>query len=134
MPDLCSFLSLVESFKNTNTHMYTNVWLKYLPIIRIVMKRALVSDQVLSLNAPDFARAGLSRKLGYPFVIGLKNGKLKNVIIDIPLASSLATLLKEDKVISAMIENAEFDISLNTKYEMTIKHIPQTETVLAEVE
>lgn len=114
--------------------MYTNVWLKYLPIIRIVMKRALVSDQVLSLNAPDFARAGLSRKLGYPFVIGLKNGKLKNVIIDIPLASSLATLLKEDKVISALIENAEFDIILNTKYEMTIKHIPQQETVLAEAE
>lgn len=114
--------------------MYTSVWQKYLPIIRIVMKRSLASDQVLALNAPDFARAGLNRKLGYPFLIGLKNGKLKNVIIDIPLASSLATVLLEDSAISAMIANAEFDIKLNSKYEMTIRHIPQEVAVGAEMD
>lgn len=114
--------------------MYNNVWLKYLPIIRIVMKRALASDQVLPLNAPDFARAGLSRKLGYPFLIGLKNGRVKNVIIDIPLASSLVSVMLEDQVISSMIADAEFDISLNSKYEMTFKHIAKKEEVLAEQE
>ena len=114
--------------------MYTNVWMKYLPIIRIVMKRALTSAQVLPLNAPDFARVGLNRKLGYPFVMGLKNGKLKNVIIDVPLASSLASLLLEDKVTASIIAEEEFYISLNSKYEMTIRHIPKTEDVLEPAE
>lgn len=31
--------------------MYTTVWSKYLPIIRIVMKRSLAAEQVLALNA-----------------------------------------------------------------------------------
>ena len=44
--------------------MYTNVWAKYLPIIRIVMKRSLAAEQILALNAPDFERVGMKRKSG----------------------------------------------------------------------
>jgi hypothetical protein len=104
--------------------MYANVWSKYLPIIRIVMKRSLVAEQVLALNAPDFERAGMKRKSGYKFSFGLKNGKLKNVIIDLPLASSLASVLMEDKVVNELIQSNEFYISLSPKYELTIRHIP----------
>lgn|SRR5215203_673352 len=109
--------------------MYTNVWSKYLPIIRIVMKRSLAAEQILALNAPDFERAGMKRKSGYKFSFGLKAGKLKNVIIDLPLASSLASVLLEDKVLLELIETNEFHISLSPKYELTIRHIPQPETV-----
>lgn len=110
--------------------MYTNVWSKYLPIIRIVMKRSLVAEQVLSLNAPDFERAGMKRKSGYKFSFGLKNGKLKNVIIDLPLASSLAAVLLEDNAINELVQTKEFHISLSPKYELTIRNIPQPEEVI----
>ena len=109
--------------------MYTNVWLKYLPIIRIVMKRSLISEQVLPLNVPDFERAGMKRKAGYKFSFVLKEGKLKNVIIDHQLASSLVTELLQDKAVSELIENKEFQIAMSPKYELTIKHIPQPEVV-----
>ena len=109
--------------------MYTNIWSKYLPIIRIVMKRSLAAEQMLALNAPDFERAGMKRKSGYKFSFGLKEGKLKNVIIDLPLASSLASVLLEDKVVKELIETNEFHIALNAKYELTIRHIPQPEVV-----
>jgi len=105
--------------------MYTNVWSKYLPIIRIVMKRSIVAEQILALNAPDFERAGMKRKSGYKFSFGLKEGKLKNVIIDLPLASDLASVLLEDKAVSELIRTNEFHISLNPRYELTIRHIPQ---------
>lgn len=109
--------------------MYTNVWSKYLPIIRIVMKRSLVAEQVLALNAPDFERAGMKRKSGYKFSFALKDGKLKNVIIDVPLASSLATVLLEDKAVSELIQSKEFFLSLSPKYELTIRHVPHPEEV-----
>ncbi|RYD93017.1 MAG: hypothetical protein EOP50_11810, partial [Sphingobacteriales bacterium] len=67
---------------------YEVVWQKYLPVIRIVMKRALTGAQVLKLNAPDFERIGLTRKSGYKFDMKLRNGKLADVIIDHPLAAS----------------------------------------------
>ena len=109
--------------------MYTNVWSKYLPIIRIVMKRSLTAEQIFTLNAPDFERAGMKRKSGYKFSFGLKEGKLKNVIIDVPLASSLASVLLEDKATRELINNNEFNITLSPKYELTIRHIPHLETV-----
>ena len=111
--------------------MYTNIWSKYLPIIRIVMKRSLVAEQVLALNAPDFERAGMKRKSGYKFSFGLKNGRLKNVIIDLPLASSLAAVLLEDKVINELVQTNEFYVSLSAKYELTVRHVPHPEEVLA---
>ena len=111
--------------------MYRNVWSRYLPIIRIVMKRALAAEQILSLNAPDFERAGM-RKSGYKFAFTLKGGKLQNVIVELPLASSLAAVLLEDKVVSELASTNAFYFALNPKYQLTIRHIPQTETVVVE--
>lgn len=109
--------------------MYTNIWSKYLPIIRIVMKRALSAEQLLPLNAPDFERAGMKRKSGYKFSFALKGGKLKNVIIDHPLASSLASALLEDPAIKELTETNEFQFYLSPKYELKITHVPQPESV-----
>jgi len=117
--------------------MYKTVWAKYLPIIRIVLKRALTAEQILALNIPDFERAGMTRKSGYKFLIKSKDGKPSNVIVDFPLASSLTSTLLEDKVIHELIATNEFHISLNPKFELTIKHIPHPDLVeekVAEVE
>lgn len=94
------------------------------------MKRSLVAEQVLALNAPDFERAGMKRKSGYKFSFALKDGKLKNVIIDLPLASCLASVLLEDDAINKLIETNEFYISLSPKYELTVRHIPHLEEVV----
>ncbi len=103
--------------------MYTKVWAKYLPVIRIVLKRSLTSEQILSLNAPDFERAGMTRKSGYKFLLKFKEGKISNVIVDLPLASSLAATLLADDAIKETFQKNEFHISLNPKFELTIKHI-----------
>lgn len=115
--------------------MLTNVWVKYLPVLRIVLKRSLAAEQQFALNAPDFERAGHKRKSGYKFLIKIKNGRLNNVIVDMPVASSLASSLMEDKSIKELLLENEFHISMNTKYQLTIKHIPsyhQPENVVVE--
>ena len=116
--------------------MYNTVWAKYLPVIRIVLKKSLAAEQVLALNIPDFERAGMTRKSGYKFLIKLKNGKPSNVIVDSPLASSLTSTLTADKAIQELISANEFHISLNPKFELTIKHIPNADLLekVAEVE
>lgn len=104
--------------------MYTAVWNKYLPIIRIVLKRSLVAEQMLALNIPDFQRAGMTRKTGYKFLLKIKEGKLSNVIVDFPLAASLASALLEDTTLQKLFADNEFHISLNPKFELGIKHMP----------
>ena len=116
--------------------MFTNAWMKYLPVLRIVLKRALTAEQQFALNAPDFGRAGFTRKSGYKFLLKIKDGRLSNVIVDMPIASMLATTLLDDAVVHNLLSAHEFHISLNTKYELTVKHIPQyqprSEAVVAE--
>lgn len=101
--------------------MTTTIWDKYLPIFRIVFKRSLASEQKLALNAPDFERAGFRRKSGYKFLVVLKDGRLDNVLVDMPLASSLASALLNDKVIKDLAIENEIHISMNAKYELTIR-------------
>lgn len=104
--------------------MMTNVWAKYLPVLRIVLKRSLTAEQQFALNAPDFERAGYKRKSGYKFLVKLKDGRLDNILSDMPVASTLASTLLEDKSIRELVGDNEFHISMNTKYQLTIKHIP----------
>lgn len=105
--------------------MYTNVWVKYLPVLRIVLKRSITAEQKFALNAPDFVRAGYNRKSGYKFLIKLKDSRLNNVIVDMPVASTLVSTLLDDSSIKEIIKDNEFHISMNTKFELTIKNIPQ---------
>ncbi len=116
-------------FSPLSVIMYKTVWAKYLPVIRIILKKSLTSDQVLALNIPDFERAGMTRKSGYKFMIRLKNGKPGNVIIDSPLASGLISALQEDNALQELIGNNEFHISMNPKFELSIKHLPKEELV-----
>ena len=44
--------------------MYTQIWSKYLPIIKILLKRSANGNQTLELNRIDFERAGTGRKAG----------------------------------------------------------------------
>lgn len=87
------------------------------------MKKSLAADQQLALNVPDFERAGYKRKSGYKFHVELKDGRLNNVLVDAPIASSLASTLLDDAVVKELANANEFHISMNTKFLLTIKRI-----------
>ena len=103
--------------------MVTNVWMKYLPVLRIVIKRALVAEQNFKLNAIDFEHSGYKRKIGYKFSLRLKNGRPENIIVDAPLASSLVSTLLEDEIIREICAENDFQINMGGKFELTIRHI-----------
>lgn len=108
--------------------MYTHIWLKYLPIIKILMKRSAAGDQTLDLNRIDFERAGTGRKAGYKFTIELTNGRVSNVISNSPLAPDLATVILQDDAIKNLLAANNFQVSLNTRFQLSIKNTsPQPE-------
>lgn len=110
--------------------MYTHIWLKYLPIIRILLKKSATGDQTLNLNRPDFEKAGIARKAGYKFTIEFKNGKVANVISTSQLALDLATVLLEDGTVKGLFATGNYEVSLNTKFQLSIKNCtPQPATL-----
>ena len=102
--------------------MYTYIWLKYLPIIKILMKKAAAVDQNLALNRIDFERAGSGRKAGYKFTIEFSNGRVANVISTSPLAVDLAAVMLQDNAVKTLFATANYEISLNTKFQLSIKN------------
>jgi len=102
--------------------MYIQVWNKYLPIIKILIKRAVTGDQTLDMNRSDFERAGCARKSGYKFTIEFKKGRVDNVIVGFPLASNLASVLLQDETIKNLFLKNDYQVSLNTKFQLTIKY------------
>lgn len=84
------------------------------------MKKSAGGNQTLDLNRIDFERAGTGRKAGYKFTINFVQGKVSNIISGIPLAADLALALQSDAATRDILANAEMDISLNTKFQLSI--------------
>jgi hypothetical protein len=105
--------------------MYNYIWKKYLPIIRILMKKSIAEEQVLSLNKIDFERAGTGRKAGYKFNIEFVEGKVGNVISGSALAMHLAEIILEDESARQILETHNFEIVLNTKFQLIITNVPK---------
>lgn len=100
---------------------YTPVWNKYLPVIRILMKKSLVKEQALDMNSIDFHKYGASRKAGYKFRMFISKGRVENVVNTVAMGKELASVLLEDPVIKELAMKNDFDISMNAKFQLTIK-------------
>ena len=115
--------------------MYTHIWQKYLPIIKILLKRSAVSEQTLDLNRIDFERAGSGRKAGYKFTIEFSKGRVTNVISGSPLASDLAAVIQQDGIMKTLLGDNDYQVSLNTKFQLNIKNCtPQPVAEMHEME
>ena len=107
--------------------MYNHIWKKYLPIIKILMKKSASGEQVLDLNRVDFERAGTGRKAGYKFTIEFNDGKVGNVISGSELALHLAAVILEDDAAKQIINENNYEVSLNTKFQLSIKNVSTAE-------
>ena len=105
--------------------MYNHIWKKYLPIVKILMKKSITEDQILTLNRIDFERAGTARKSGYKFKIDFIDGKVGNVISGSTLATHLAQTILEDDAAKEILSGRNFEIILNTKFQLIIKNLPK---------
>ena len=104
--------------------MYTQLWNKYLPVIRILIKRTVTGDQVLNLNPSDFKNAGAVRKSGYKFEVEFVNGKVNNLINLPDMGKDFATSFLADKIIQELLTQADFTIGMNGKFQLTLHRIP----------
>lgn len=119
--------------------MFTQTWNKYLPVIRILLKRAITEDQMIRLNTFDFQKAATVRKAGYRFTIEMNNGKVTNLIGLPDIAKDLCAVLLSNPEARAILSGNGFTISFDNKYQLVLKNVPvlslePVETELQEAE
>ncbi|WP_374950321.1 hypothetical protein [Mucilaginibacter sp.] len=100
---------------------YLTTWRKYIPVIRLHLKRSFTEDQSFKLNITDFESAGDRGKSGYTFSLQMENGKVINNISGSAVARDLHEALKTDETIKAMIQDKAIKISVGKSFVFSIK-------------
>ena len=105
--------------------MYTIVWKKYLPVIKILMKKAAAGDQQLSLNKTDFEKDKVARKTNVRFSFKMVNAIAQNASAVPPLGRELTSVLQEDATVIGILQQKEYTFSMNSRYELVIHLEPK---------
>src|SRR5215213_3542280 len=103
--------------------MYTQTWNKYLPVIRILLKRAITDDQTIQLNASDFQKAATVRKTRQKFTLAFSNGKADNIVGMPDIAKNLSSVLLFDPAARELLRQNGYTISFDAKCQLILKSI-----------
>ena len=101
--------------------MYTHIWHKYLPVIKILLKKSAAGEQRLGLNRTDFEKGSRSGKPSCSFNIIVEKGRLSTVNPPAP-ARELVALLQEDETAKILLKQNQYKISLNTDLQLRISN------------
>lgn len=102
--------------------MYTYTWKKYLPVIRLLLKRAALTEQSLDLNRTDFEKTTKLRKPICSFNIELIKGRFAT--LNSPAAAKdLLEILMQDSIAAALLRENHYGISLNSDFRLSIKNL-----------
>lgn len=114
--------------------MFTQAWNKYLPVIRILMKRSVAGPQKLDTNRTDFERAAGGRKIKFTFsTVTLTRGRVQAHTPPPPVARDLVLVLQQDPVTRELIRTQEFEFNMDSMFQLSIKNItPPAETTVGE--
>ena len=113
--------------------MYTHIWNKYLPVIRILLKKSAVAEQKMGLNRTDFEKGNRNRKPACSFNIELANGRFVTLSQSAPAKDLVLTLLGDD-VTKSLLKQNHYTISLNSDFQLSITNsTPPVEVAEKEV-
>lgn len=102
--------------------MYTRVWNKFLPAVRIILKRSVAADQVMQLDKLDFSKAGGGKKAGFSFVVTFRNGKVQGRPAS-AIATDMITVLQADDKTMDILRGNEFEFEFTPKCELSIRNV-----------
>lgn len=105
--------------------MYIHIWNKYIPVIRILLKRAVNEEQSLQLNSSDFEKTGPQKKVGFNFTLKFHKGRVDNLAGLSNPAKELSGVLLQDPVINQLFSKGEYILTMNSKYVLGITLTPE---------
>ncbi len=111
--------------------MYNHTWKKYLPVIRLLLKKSNQEDQQMTLNRTDFERNSKMRKPVCSFNVEIIKGRLDRVNTDVQV-KSLMSVFTEDSATMGILRQGHYAIHLNSDFQLSIRNTTPAETPVPE--
>ena len=102
--------------------MFVQTWNKYLPVIRILLKRGVHTEQTLDMNQSDFERAAGGKKVKFTFSIVLESGRLRRAETLPQLAKDFIAVLQQDDVAYKFLRQHVLEFTMNNSFQLHIKN------------
>ncbi|MBA7565563.1 hypothetical protein ES708_07248 [subsurface metagenome] len=102
---------------------YLDLWRKYLPAIRILIKNSKHGLQKLSMSQHEFEAVGEREKAGYQFNLEFSNGKVINTISGSAVARDLRDIIYSDSTTNELISDGTYKINLDSSFILNIKKL-----------
>jgi len=115
-------------------NLYITVWNKYLSVIRILLKKSALQEQVLMLNRIDFERVAGIRKSRYKFAVNFIDGRPDALFSDNDLIQTFIAVLRADEIINNLFSKNNYSFTFTTKHQLFIKNIGLTKQAELTVE
>ncbi len=112
---------------------YLTIWQKYLPVIRILLKKSTKEEQQLTINKIDFETVGERGGSGYSFNLEIEKGKVMNGISGTAVARDLFKTLTTDPQVKEFFLNKKAKVRMNKQF-MLIMNTVEIEPVETEEE
>ena len=104
--------------------MFFQTWNKYLPVIRILLKRSSNSEQALDMNQSDFERATGGKKVKFTFSITLANSRLVRREGATTVAHDLVAVLLQDDAASKLLGKKDIELTMTSSFQLLIRSSP----------
>jgi len=109
--------------------MYTYTWKKYLPVIRILLKKSSTGDQSMSLNRTDFEKTSKVRKPNVAFAVEIVKGRFTVSTANnrSAAAKDLLEILQEDDTVKNLLRENRYSVTMTNDFLLTIKQVEAAE-------
>ncbi len=100
---------------------FLTLWMKYLPAIRILIKRSVNEGQQISLGKMELQSVDNRKNANFSFNLEISKGKVENNIGVAPIGKDLFSVLSNDLVIRNFMGDKNIIIQMSRASLLTFK-------------
>ncbi len=102
---------------------YIPLWKRFLPVIKIQLKKSLIKTETLQMNQTNFTATGDRESSGYTFNLEIEKGKVKNDISGTAVARDLYAVLNDDSALKEFFQDKHLKISMGKRFIVSFRTI-----------
>jgi hypothetical protein len=104
------------------------LWTKYLPVIRIVLKKSLIDEQQIMVGKMELQSVDNRKNASYVFSLEIVNGRIVNGLGGSPIGKDLFFVLNNDTSVINFMSNKRITMKMGKAFQLTMNAelLPQT--------
>ncbi|HMH32100.1 MAG TPA: hypothetical protein VK543_03670 [Puia sp.] len=100
---------------------YLSLWTKYLPVIRILLKKSIAEEQQVALGKMELQFVDNRKNANYSFNLEIVKGKVENGIGGSPIGKDLFYVMNNDAIVKSFMNDKNIIIKMTRSSQLTFK-------------